>query len=116
MVRQNALFVVLFFVIAVFKTEAQNQITICNPSNLSCRFCLDAPSEREATVPVKVTFQGEYYLFALKTGGYFHSTDLINWDLITCYDLPLEDYAPAAVEMNDKLYFIAQKNDPSLLK
>lgn len=111
MVRQNALFIVLFFVIAVFKTEAQNQITICNPSNLSYRFCLDAPSEREAAVPVKVTFQGEYYLFASNAVGYFHSPDLINWDLITCNDLPLEDYAPVAVVMNDALYFIAQKND-----
>ena len=54
-----------------------------------------------------VVFKGEYYLFASKSGGYFHSTDLINWDLITTNDLPLEDYAPTAVVMNDAIYFMA---------
>jgi hypothetical protein len=85
----------------------QSQTTICNPVNLSYRFCLDAPSRREAADPTMVTFKGEYYLFASKSGGYFHSTDLINWDLITTNDLPLEDYAPTAVVLKDTLYFMA---------
>jgi xylan 1,4-beta-xylosidase len=91
-----------------------DQTTICNPMNLSYRFCLDAPSRREAADPAMVVFKGEYYLFASKSGGYFHSTDLIHWDLITSKDLPLEDYAPAAVVMNDTLYFMASKNSPPL--
>ena len=91
-----------------------NQTTICNPVNLSYRFCLDAPSRREAADPTMVTFKGEYYLFASKSGGYFHSIDLIHWDLITTKDLPLEDYAPTVVEMKDTLYFMASKNDPPL--
>jgi len=91
-----------------------NQTTICNPMNLSYRFCLDAPSRREAADPTMVTFKGEYYLFASKSGGYFHSADLIHWDLITTKDLPLEDYAPTVVEMKDTLYFMASKNDPPL--
>jgi xylan 1,4-beta-xylosidase len=62
-----------------------------------------------------VTFKNEYYLFASKSGGYFHSTDLIHWDLITTKDLPLEDYAPTAVVMNDTLYFMASKSDPPLV-
>lgn len=61
-----------------------------------------------------VVYKGEYYLFASKSGGYFHSTDLICWDLITTDDLPIEDYAPTAVVMNDTLYFMASKNDPPL--
>jgi hypothetical protein len=61
-----------------------------------------------------VTFKGEYYLFASKSGGYFHSTDLIHWDLIITGDLPLEDYAPTVVEMKGELYFMASKNDPPL--
>ena len=86
--------------------------TICNPVNLSYRFCLDAPSRREAADPTMVTFKGEYYLFASKSGGYFHSTDLVHWDLITTSDLPLEDYAPAVVEMKDTLYFMASGDAP----
>jgi len=90
----------------------QKQTTICNPVNLSYRFCLDAPSRREAADPTMVNFKNEYYLFASKSGGYFHSTDLINWDLITSKDLPLEDYAPTVVVMKDTLYFMASKGAP----
>ncbi len=88
------------------------QTTICNPVNLSYRFCLDTPSRREAADPTMVVFKGEYYLFASKSGGYFHSTDLINWDLITTKDLPLEDYAPTAVVMDEAIYFMASGNAP----
>jgi xylan 1,4-beta-xylosidase len=88
------------------------QTTICNPINLSYRFCLDTPSRREAADPTMVVYKGEYYLFASKSGGYFHSTDLINWDLITTKDLPLEDYAPTAMVMSDTLFFMASKGAP----
>ncbi len=96
-----------------FKTE---QTTICNPVNLSYRFCLDKPSRREAADPTMVLYKGEYYLFASKSGGYFHSTDLIHWDLITTEDLPIEDYAPTAVVMNDTLYFLASSDNPKIYK
>ena len=89
-----------------------HQTTICNPVNLSYRFCLDNPSRREAADPTMVVFKNEYYLFASKSGGYFHSTDLIHWDLITTSDLPLEDYAPTAVVMNGALYFMASAGSP----
>ncbi len=59
-----------------------SQTTICNPINLSYRFSLDKPSRREAADPTMVVYKNEYYLFASKSGGYFHSTDLIHWDLI----------------------------------
>lgn len=89
-----------------------NQTTVCNPVNLSYRFSLDEPSRREAADPTMVLFNNEYYLFASKSGGYFHSTDLIHWDLITSEDLPLEDYAPTAVAKNDTLYFMASSGAP----
>jgi xylan 1,4-beta-xylosidase len=112
---KTLLFLVLFtFTLIAFPQNKQDQTTICNPMNLSYRFCLDAPSRREAADPTMVAFKGEYYLFASKSGGYFHSTDLINWDLITTGDLPLEDYAPTVVEMKGELYFMASKNDPPL--
>ncbi|HTN36294.1 MAG TPA: family 43 glycosylhydrolase [Arachidicoccus sp.] len=90
--------------------------TIINPINLSYRFCLDTPSRREAADPTMVNFKGEYYLFASKSGGYFHSTDLKNWQLITTKDLPLEDYAPTAVAIGDTLYFMAGANNPVIYK
>src|SRR5687767_2245250 len=98
------------------KTTANisSQTTICNPMNLSYRYCLDSPSRREAADPTMVMYKGEYYLFASKSGGYFHSADLIQWNLITTDDLPLEDYAPTALVMNDTLFFMASKTQPPL--
>jgi xylan 1,4-beta-xylosidase len=93
-----------------------NQTTICNPVNLSYRFCLDKPSRREAADPTMINFHNEYYLFASKSGGYWHSTDLIHWDFITTKDLPLEDYAPTAVVMNDTVYFMASADKPVIYK
>ncbi|MBV5313329.1 MAG: family 43 glycosylhydrolase [Prolixibacteraceae bacterium] len=115
--KKLRLFLLLFALASVCIAQnpsSSTTSTICNPINLSYRFCLDAPSRREAADPTMVTFKGEYYLFASKSGGYFHSTDLINWDLITTNDLPLEDYAPTVVEMKGELYFMASKNDPPL--
>jgi xylan 1,4-beta-xylosidase len=94
------------------QVKKATQTTVCNPVNLSYRFMLNAPSRREAADPNMLLFKGEYYLFASKSGGYFHSKDMINWDLITTTDLPLEDYAPAAVVLNGEIYFMASGNAP----
>jgi len=115
MFKLRSLFIALICLASVFTSFSQDKVkqkTIANPLNLSYRFCLDAPSRREAADPTMVTFKNEYYLFASKSGGYFHSTDLINWDLITTKDLPLEDYAPTVVVMKDALYFMASGNAP----
>lgn len=96
----------------VVQLKGSPQTTVCNPMNLSYRFCLDEPSRREAADPAMILFKGEYYLFASKSGGYWHSTDLINWDLITSVDLPFEDYAPAVVVIKDKIYFMASAGAP----
>src|ERR1700739_1104863 len=83
------------------------QTTICNPMNLNYRFCLDTPSRREAADPTVINFKNEYYLFASKSGGYWQSSDLIQWKFIATNDLPLEDYAPTAVVIGDTVYFMA---------
>ena len=97
-------------------TKQSDQTTICNPLNLDYRFCLDEPSRREAADPTMVVFQEEYYLFASKSGGYWHSVDLVHWDLITTQDLPLEEYAPTAMVMNDTIYFMASSDHPVIYK
>jgi hypothetical protein len=106
----NKIFLFAFSIVSI--VASSQQTTICNPMDLSYRFCLDTPSRREAADPTMVVYKGEYYLFASKSGGYFHSKDLIQWDLITTNDLPLEDYAPTAVVMNDTLYFMASAGAP----
>jgi xylan 1,4-beta-xylosidase len=81
--------------------------TFCNPMNISYRFCLDEPSRREAADPVIVLFRDKYYLFASKSGGYWYSDDLLKWTFVPTKELPIENYAPAAVVIGDWLYFMA---------
>ncbi len=82
------------------------QTSICNPLNLNYRFQLTKPSRREAADPACVLFKDNYLLFASKSGGYWASKNLIDWNFINTNDLPLEDYAPAAMVMGDTVYFI----------
>jgi hypothetical protein len=96
----------ILFIYSSLQVNAQ-QTTICNPLNLNYRFQLNNPSRREAADPAVVLFKGKYFLFASKSGGYWVSENLINWTFITTTDLPLEDYAPAAVVMNNAVYFMA---------
>ncbi len=96
--------------------QSEQPLTICNPLNLGYRFCPEAPSRREAADPVIVTFKDEYYLFASKSGGYWHSVNLADWDFITSPDLPFEDYAPAAVVMDNAIYFVASTQTTPLSK
>jgi hypothetical protein len=81
--------------------------TFCNPLNLPYRFRLEPPSRREAADPTLVRFQGEYWLFASKSGGYWHSSDLAHWKFVQPTGLPLEDYAPTVEVMDGRLYFTA---------
>ncbi|RDI05463.1 family 43 glycosylhydrolase [Flavobacterium sp. AG291] len=107
----NKLYLAALLLAGLTAFAQQKTAIICNPLNLNYRFCLDAPSRREAADPVIVTYKDEYYLFASKSGGYWHSTNLSDWDFITSPDLPFEDYAPAAVVMDDAIYFVASTQD-----
>ncbi|MFA7421161.1 MAG: discoidin domain-containing protein [Melioribacteraceae bacterium] len=90
--------------------------TYCNPINISYRYCLDTPSRREAADPTVIIFQNEYYMFASKSGGYWHSIDLLAWDLIVTDDLPIEEYAPTAVVVEDWIYFMASGENSPILR
>ncbi len=97
------------------ETEQIDFETICNPVNLSYRFCLEEPSRREAADPSVIMFKDKYYLFASKSGGYWHSDDLINWVFIESNEIPVEEYAPTAIALNDTLYFLASSREKSTI-
>jgi xylan 1,4-beta-xylosidase len=112
------LFLLSAVVMVVFGSCTVNKVTepaIINPLNLSYRFRPETNelSRREAADPVVVVFQNEYFLFASKTGGYWHSVDLQNWQLVVTDDIPSEDYAPAALTMGDAIYFMASNGTKS---
>jgi len=84
--------------------------TFVNPLDLDYRFMPDTLSWRQAADPLVVRYRGEFWLFASKSGGYWHSTDFRRWTLVVPTGLPLEDYAPAVVELGGRLYYTAHKS------
>jgi beta-xylosidase len=75
---------------------------------LNYRFSKVQPSHREAADPTMVVHNGTYWLFASKSGGYWHSTDMNNWEFVTPTGLPIEDYAPMVVVLGDgRFYYTA---------
>ena len=78
-------------------TSAATSI-FCNPLPIAYRFRLEPPSRREAADPTMLVYNNSYWLFPSKSGGYFHSPDLVTWELIEPSGLPLEDYAPTVMD------------------
>jgi len=79
--------------------------TFCNPIDLPYRFQLKEPVRREAADPSVVFYKGEWWLFASKSGGYWHTKDFADWKFVEPTGLPLEDYAPTVEAIEDRLYF-----------
>ena len=89
------------------QTPAGRPHTFANPINIDYRFMVDSPSRREAADPAIVVFHDDYYLFASKSGGYWHSKDMVDWTFVVPSGLPIEAYAPAVMVLNDTLYYTA---------
>jgi len=84
--------------------------TFCNPLDIDYRFMVDTPSRREAADPVITLFNDEYFLFASKSGGYWHSHDMRDWQLVVPDGLPLEDDAPAVLVLDGRMYYTAHES------
>ena len=93
----------------------QKLVTYCNPLDLNYRFSLDEPSRREAADPTVVWFKDRYFLFASKSGGYWHSKTLAEWDFVKTDQIPTEEYAPTVIAIKDTLYFLASSTEKSTI-
>jgi xylan 1,4-beta-xylosidase len=107
--RSVTLFVLVASLVGsgLLPAEPPRYATICNPLDLPYRFEPAGPSRREAADPTVVFYQGEYWLFASKIGGYLHSPDFVHWTLVEPTGLPLESYAPTVEVIDGHLYFAA---------
>lgn len=115
----SSLFAIILIIVYGSQIQPLNAQIYCNPMNLSYTFSMDQPSRREASDPSMVLYKDHYYLFASKSNGYWHSTDLLDWTLVTAPTLPFEKQAPTAVVIGDWIYFftslsatIYRSNDP----
>ncbi|MBM3414118.1 MAG: hypothetical protein FJY16_04170 [Bacteroidetes bacterium] len=105
MKRIVLIFSICFLSFVVF---AQNPRAVCNPMNLNYRFTLSdgtKANHREAADPSVVYYNNRYWLFASKSGGYWSSTNMIDWEFITPTGLPIEAYAPDVFVINDYFYY-----------
>ncbi len=90
--------------------------TYCNPLNLDYTYMIYNAhrdiSYRSGADPAVVRFRNEYYMFVTRSMGYWHSTDLNNWNFIS----PEKWYfqgsnAPAAQNYKDSVLYVT--GDPS---
>lgn len=101
------------------KREAARPATYANPIDLGYRFALQdhrfskGLSAREAADPTIVAHKGTYWLFASKSGGYWHSRDLLHWTFVEPASFPTEDYAPT-VEIVDGNWVLATSGGKAL--
>lgn len=105
---------------AVIKARvSEKPETFCNPVNLSYRFMKINGGDgiREAADPVVVYFNGNYYLFASKSSGYWYSNDFITWTHVFISDsvLPIENYAPGIFIHNGYVYYIGSTAEKGML-
>jgi hypothetical protein len=104
----NKILVLLLLVISCSSEKQKKEISYCNPMNLNYRFQFtNELSYREAADPAMLRYKDKYILFASHSGGYWFSDDMFKWDYLPVKSLPIEDYAPDAIAINDTVYYTA---------
>ncbi len=99
----------------VFAQEVVPQ-TYCNPLDIDYTYMVYNSSRnisyRSGADPAVIEFRGEYYMFVTRSFGYWHSTDLVNWNFIKPQQWFFEGCnAPTAFNYKDSLVYFA--GDPA---
>ncbi len=104
--------VLFLFIISYSSQNPEKEKTYCNPVNLNYRFQFtNGNSYREAADPAMIRYRDKYFLFASHSGGYWFSNDMLKWEFLPVKSLPIEDYAPDAIAINDTVYYIASSGE-----
>jgi hypothetical protein len=90
--------------------------TYCNPLDIDYTYMVYNSSRnisyRSGADPAVIEFRGEYYMFVTRSFGYWHSTDLVNWQFIRPEQWFFEgSNAPTAFNYKDSLVYFA--GDPA---
>ena len=91
--------------------------TYANPIDVDYRYNFEQLNEgisyRTSADPVIGNHKGEYFLFATLAGGWWHSSDLVQWKFVVPQRWPFEDIvAPAALSVRDTLYLFQSTTIP----
>ncbi len=98
----------LLILISCSREIPEKEKTYCNPLDLNYRFQFTRDvSYREAADPAMIRYKDKYILFASHSGGYWYSDDMLNWNYLPVSSLPIEDYAPDAITIDDTVFYAA---------
>ncbi|GHV40133.1 endo-1,4-beta-xylanase [Bacteroidia bacterium] len=91
--------------------QSMRMDTYCNPLNVDYTYMIYNShkdiSYRSGADPAVVEFRGEYYMFVTRSHGYWHSTDLQNWNFIKPETWYFEgSNAPAAHNYKDSVLYV----------
>ena len=86
--------------------------TYINPLDIDYTYMVYNSSQnqsyRSGADPAVIEFNGEYYMFVTRSFGYWHSTDLMNWNFIKPQQWFFEgSNAPTAFNYKDSLVYFA---------
>jgi xylan 1,4-beta-xylosidase len=105
---KSTIFVLSIILLLCTASAPEKEKTFCNPLNLNYRFQpTNGVSYREAADPSMIRYKDKYILFVSHSGGYWYSADMLQWKYLPVRSLPIEDYAPDAITINDTTYFTA---------
>lgn len=105
---KESLIIIALILASCSAEKTATEKTYCNPLDLNYRFqYADSVSYREAADPTMIRFKDKYILFVSHSGGYWYSDDLHEWTYLPVSTLPIEDYAPDAISINDTVWFAA---------
>jgi len=111
-IMKNALIIITLILASCSGRITEKEKTYCNPLNLNYRFqYTDSVSYREAADPTVILYRDKYILFVSHSGGYWYSDDLHGWTYLPVSTLPVEDYAPDAIVINDTVWFTASSTE-----
>ena len=101
----------LLLLLAAGNLAAQENETYCNPLNLDYTYMIynahNDISYRSGADPAVVEFRGEYYMFVTRSMGYWHSTDLTDWEFVKPEKWYFEgSNAPAAENYKDSVLYV----------
>ena len=114
-VKYNRNIVAVFLVLMGFSgieiLHGQNE-TYCNPINLDYTYMIYNAhkdlSYRSGADPAVVRFKNEYYMFVTRSMGYWHSTNLHQWNFIKPKNWYFQgSNAPAAFNYKDSVLYAA---------
>jgi hypothetical protein len=106
----------IFLICIAFPRPSSGQELVfdsyCNPLDIDYTYMIFNSSRnisyRSGADPAVIEYRGEYYMFVTRSFGYWHSTDLVNWQFIRPVQWFFEgSNAPTAFNYKDSVVYFA---------